>query len=210
MSTAARWTRHISSPLRWTAYFSLCLLPFCQAVDESKADSYSWIDKNGKVVYGTKAPKDARSVNVLKTRKLSRYSTDKALSRMQHSAAPTATTSQTPTVRDEPKDSELVFLPAELIASPATVTVNEALEVEQGSVQVKNANEFAVKDISVAMEFPDGALIPAIGPAELEAGAIAEFTLPKDFMPLKLDREKLKERQASSIKPIVIVHGFKR
>jgi len=46
------------------------------------ADAYSWIDNEGNKVFGTKPPANAQNVEAFKTKKLSRYSSDKVLKRL--------------------------------------------------------------------------------------------------------------------------------
>jgi hypothetical protein len=181
------------------------------------ADAYSWIDKNGNRVYGTKPPKGAGSVSTLKTRTLSRYSSTKVLQRMGHneSAVAASNSGSTPSggensgspAQSSSGATDISFVAAELKAESPKIIVNDDKKIIACTVTVANLNEFTAGEISVAFEFEDGSLIPAVGPSELLSKNSADYAIPEDFLPLKLEADAPDPKAQP---PKVIVHGFKR
>ena len=52
------------------------------SISTSYGESYSWKDSSGRTIYGTKPPKNARVIEPLQTKPISRYSSKKMLARL--------------------------------------------------------------------------------------------------------------------------------
>ena len=185
----------------------LCSASVCQA------DAYSWIDKDGKLIYGSQKPKGVKYKS-LKTRKLSRYSSSRVLKRVGHrdaqsnqSSARSKLASSSPsgsTTESSTSDNNWSFVAAELSNEIPNISYNSQGEVKDCRVFVNNENDYLAAEVSVAFEFADGSLIPAIGPGEIAANSSAEFLISEDFLPLAISSA------SSESKPKVILHGYRR
>ena len=169
--------------------------------------SFSWKDSSGRTVYGSKPPKSASSVSSLKTRKLSRYSSDKVLQRSRGSDTGTSVSTQKKAAvsrgkpaRYNPESEQ--FLAASFEKKLSKIDYGENGKLTHCEAEVSNNGTQAAKDISVAFEFSDGTLIPAVGPGSLDAGKGGSYTIPDDLLPLEV------EPKAASENPEIIVHGL--
>lgn len=193
-----------------------CLVPLITASPVA-ADAYSWVDNNGHTIYGTKPPKGAHSVSTLKTRKLSKYSSSRVLERIVHKEKNISSTKNKDKTntrgrlstksQTDSKNTQWSFVAAELNAEKPELQLNSSGEVKDCRVFINNQNDFIAADVSVAFEFEDGALIPAVGPSEIAANSSAEFLIPDEFLPLIIES---KDKGKQTAAPQVISHGFKR
>ena len=181
------------------------------------ADAYSWVDKDGKLIYGSQKPKGVKYKS-LKTRKLSRYSSSRVLKRVGHkdaqqrsqqasqqsSARSKLSSNTSTTTASDSGDNNWSFVAAELSHETPDITYNSQNEVKDCRVFVNNENDYLAAEVSVAFEFADGSLIPAIGPGELAANSSAEFLISEEFLPLAVGNA------SSESKPKVILHGYRR
>ena len=169
--------------------------------------SFSWKDSSGRTVYGSKPPKSASSVSTLKTRELSRYSSDKVLKRSRGSDAGTSVSTQKKAAVSQGKPARYStegeqFLAASFEKKLSKIDYGENRKVTYCEAEVSNIGVRTAKDVSVAFEFSDGTLVPAVGPGSLDAGKRGSYTIPDDLLPLEV------EPKAASEKPEIIVHGL--
>lgn len=187
--------------------FSLAYLGHPTAA--TAADAYSWINDEGKRVYGTKPPKNAESISGLKTRTLSRYSSSTVLQRTQRS---TENGKNTDSPQQESKKlsadsskNDWGFIAAELSHDTPRIDHSKEGEVTSAKVWVENPHEFITVDVSVAFDFSNETLIPAIGPSEIPAKSTAEYSVPDELLPIKLTGTARSDDMVE-----VIVHGFRQ
>jgi hypothetical protein len=180
--------------------FALFLLVFHSS--SLAEDSYSWVDHNGHVIYGSTPPKDAQSVKKLPTKYLSRYSSDKMLKRLGWN------TSKTPhSAKGEKKD----FRPAQPVTleqGDLRIEFNEQQQITSCVVPLRNTGANNAAEISLAFDFPDGTLVPGVGPDSIAANSAADYSIPKELLPLTIRLEPGKEQDQNSIMPKVIIHGI--
>lgn len=150
------------------------------------AQSYSWQDSKGRTFYGSKPPANARNVKTLKTPRISRYSSTKVLNRLgwkQNQAAPGESKPPPPKQKNElPIDAA----PAQLAHDEPVISFDAEKNVTDCKVMVENKGGMVAYELSVAFEFFDGSLIPAVGPGSIEPGGKQEYRIPKDLLPLHL------------------------
>ncbi len=173
-------------------------LPSSAAADNG---SYSWVDRRGHIIYGTKPPDGAAEVKKLNTRALSRYSSEKVLTRLGWKAHAKANSGQGK-AETLPIDSA----PADLQGEGVSVKYNEQHQVIACSVQVKNAGAIPAREISVAFEFADGTLVPGVGPDGIDPDAMFEYKVPDELLPLTIKQKKNESPEADE-SPRVIIHG---
>ena len=164
-------------------------------------ESYSWTDNSGRTIYGSKPPKDAGSVKRLNTKPLSRYSSKKMLGRLgyKRSAIRKAATKSS-----KPKAEQI---PSLLLHDDVEIKQDDAGQLLSCRVVVQNPSTEVYKDVNVAFEFLDGTLVPAVGPEEVSARSSAEYKLPAELLPMKLQVE---ESELDPNKPLVtrvMIHG---
>lgn len=166
-------------------------------------DSYSWTDRNGHVFYGSTPPKDAQSVKKLPTKYLSRYSSDKMLKRLGWNTVKTPH----PTTGKEEKKTSRSAQPAALEQADLRIEFNEQHQVTSCVIPVRNTGTTNAVEISVAFDFPDGTLVPGVGPDTIAANSAADYSIPKELLPLTLRAQEGKEEDQNSFTPKVIIHG---
>jgi hypothetical protein len=179
--------------------FTLLLLAFQSS--SLAEDSYSWVDRNGHVFYGSTPPKDAQSVKKVPTKYLSRYSSDKMLKRLGWNTSKTSHSG-----KDEKKNSPPA-LPATLEQGDLRIEFNEQQQVTSCTVPIRNTGTGNAAEISVAFDFSDGTLVPGVGPDSIAANSAADYSIPRELLPLTLHLESGKEQDQNAIMPKVIMHG---
>ena len=193
-------------------------------------EAYKWKDSSGHTIYGSKPPKNRSDYETFKTRELSSYSENKVLKRMGKSAREAKVVEKEvgnpgeweakPTTRsivkkDGPAKQKFSQVDEVMLKSgePRLSFDSEGM-ITSCVVEVSNETDKQVFEISVAFEFPDGSLVPASGPFDLEVGAKADFSIPSELLPLDkvlgskvgdaLEEEGGKEQAL----PKVIVHSL--
>ncbi len=191
------------------------LLPVCTLSLEAKADNaYRWKDSSGRVFYGSRPPKNARSSARIETPRLSRYSADKVLRRLGKEV-PTKPRARMASSNDSSgatsagggQGASATYEAAQLEFGKVLVGRDADQSILSCDVRVKNAGTTKATDVSVAFEFSDGSLVPGVGPLEIEAGEEAAYVVPSELTPLKL---RLAEDQIDKMlqEPRVVVHGL--
>lgn len=189
-------------------------------------DAYKWKDSEGRTVYGSKPPKSGEHVESFTTRKLSTYSENKVL-RAMGKEPKTKGAEKSPEFNiDAAKNKGAKSISKQEQKKRAQVTEvllkSDLPRIEKNpeglitlcAVMVQNPTEFHAFEISVAFEFPDGALIPAVGPFELEPQSQAEFFIPNELLPLdkKLGTDHGdvpdSEKKSNIALPKVILHSL--
>ena len=205
-------------------------------------EAYKWKDSQGRVVYGTKPPssiKDPDKIESIKLRKLSTYSENRVLkhlgkeplekvktpefniskkvengdksskSLIDQTSRDKGSVSKTRTNVTRTNVSE-VMLKSEV----PVISKNDKGLITACKVEIVNITDKQAFEISVAFEFPDGTLIPATGPFELDAGAKAEFFIPNELLPIEeklgtdLGDASTGESQKNQALPKVIIHSL--
>jgi hypothetical protein len=158
-------------------------------------DAYKWKDSKGRVIYGAKPPKSNSNYESFKTRGLSTYSEKKVLKGLGQKVDD----SNVKTNQNKPKVSSGARTVSQAVNKPKFQNVDEVMlksgipkvtfdnqgMITACEVEVTNSTEKQVFEISVAFELPDGKLIPASGPFDLEKGASAMFFIPNELLPLE-------------------------
>lgn len=187
----------------------LSLAYICHPSAAAAADAYSWINDKGKRVYGTKPPKNAESISGLKTRRLSRYSSTTVLQRTQQSTGnkkdAESPQQESETLSSGSSENDWGFIAAELSHDTPRIVRSTQGDVTSAKVWVENPHEFATSEVSVAFDFSNGTLIPAIGPSKIPAKSTAEYSVPDELLPIKLTGTLVSDDKVE-----VIVHGFKQ
>ncbi len=178
----------------------------------SAEDAYSWKDKSGRTVYGSKPPKGAQGVSSLKTNSLSRYSSDKVLKRLGWSeeanraklnAEAENTDSELAIPDEEPEVAPLS--PAELKASSPNVQRNDTGDILGCSVEVRNEGGLSANSVSVSFSFPDGTLVPGVGPEEIAPNSKASYKIPDELLPFSTTNNLDDQPVAEAVVPSVII-----
>jgi hypothetical protein len=158
-------------------------------------NAYKWTDDQGRVFFGSKPPKNATGVSAVKAATYSRYKASPALTKLKKTegrarlgnikeadiALPIKDTFEVK--NDAPtKESQL-----ELSSETPVVKVGAQDEIESCSVTVKNKTPVDVEGVQVSFEFSDGTLVPAVGPARLNVGQGALYSIDTEQLPLKLE-----------------------
>ena len=164
-------------------------------------DSYQWTDRNGRVFYGSTPPKNAVSVTRLQTKALSRYSSDKMLHRLGWKNQSTTKAS------DSTKKSVAPVHPAKLTAGEVKLDISPEGKVSSCTVPVQNSGESSANEISIAFDFPDGTLVPGVGPNTIAPNSSADYSIPSELLPLPLHLDKTSDEQKANPTPKVVVHG---
>ena len=180
--------------------FAFCVLPLTAARAQ---DSYSWVGKDGRVYYGNTPPKEGDSVTKLHTKTLSRYSSDKMLKRLGVQAANKAQHASA----EQRKQPLRETTPAHLEQAELHVDVNDKGQVISCIVSVRNTGTKEAKEVSVAFDFPDGTLLPGVGPETIAPNAAADYSMPKELMPLSIKPDAGEDGQQQVPSPRVIIHG---
>jgi hypothetical protein len=200
--------------------FLICFLVFCSATSTLAEDSYKWKDPDGKTVYGSKPPANAREVQRFSTRKLSRYSSRKVLERAESSSDMEEQVDResgtgeifedrriAPPVKVNKTRSIVSGQPSDLKPLAPKIKVNQLGEITSCKVEVLNEGELSVQDVSVAFEFFDGTLIPGAGPFVIPPGGKEQYEIPEALLPLYFSVGDLPEGEEDIPLPQVIVHG---
>lgn len=172
-------------------------------------DSYSWTDKNGRVFYGSTPPANASSVTKLRTKGLSRYSSDRMLKRLGwgESKSEPKTLSKSGS-SSTAKKMDHVPAPASLSQGDIQLELDNNKQVLNCRVPIKNSGSKEAKEISVAFEFADGTLVPGVGPDVIAPGSTADYSIPKELAPITLHAKSNGENPAQDVPPPrVIIHG---
>ena len=202
----------MSTSATYQAYtLALIVFAFFSTAQIAGADNaYSWKDSSGRVVFGSRPPRNARGLKKLNTPTLSRYSSDKVLKRLGHTPEKspwknTRARMDKKSSAPKPHEENLSFIAAELEHGEVSVQSDEKARITSCVVRVKNIGTNEARDISVAFEFADGSLVPGVGPGTLSANSEGEYSLPQELLPLKLKTNQEAELIAA---PLVRVHGF--
>jgi hypothetical protein len=197
----------------------ILLCNFCVSGLILADDSFRWKDPDGKTVYGSKPPANARDVERFSTRKISRYSSSKVLERSD-------TTEEQEVVNNEESDSSGEVFKDKRLAPPSKGTrsivsgqipelrplepilkINKLGEIVACKVEVLNKGELPVQDVSVAFEFFDGTLIPGAGPFVIPPDGKGLYEIPEALLPLYFSFGDVPEAEEEIPLPQVIVHG---
>jgi hypothetical protein len=176
-------------------------------------DAFSWKDAAGRTVYGSKPPKGSQSVKGLKTKALSRYSSDKVLrhlgwSEKQKVNSEGLSESEIDLSSEQsPTDPVPSFEPAELQAAAAHVELSETGDIVNCSVEVSNIGTREAIDVSIAFEFADGTLTPGIGPDRISANASAKYAIPPELLPFSVRSDLDQDPVSAPPVPKVIVNS---
>ncbi|MCB0323476.1 MAG: DUF4124 domain-containing protein [Bdellovibrionales bacterium] len=171
-------------------------------------NAFSWVDKNGRTVYGSTPPKAAAGVKKLNTKPLSRYSSDKVLKRLgwderEKEAAAERSSSPSDAGAGLPIDAA----PAKLEPGEPNLTFGQAGEILGCRVTVTNPGAIPAAEISIAFEFPDGTLVPAVGPSTIAANSAADYVIPDELVPFFVKVKGENPLDPAQQRPKVIVHG---
>ena len=185
-------------------YFLALLFALAFRVPAASADdSYRWLDQNGRIFFGSNPPKDALEVTKLPNKALSRYSSDRVLKRLGGPAKP----AKTPIPEMSPKKPIRALQSAQLEQGELRVDMNEAGQVISCAVAVRNTGASEAKEVSIAFDFPDGTLIPGVGPETIAGNSAADYAVPKELLPLSLKGAAQEGKDTSPPSPRVIIHG---
>ncbi|HQH28373.1 MAG TPA: DUF4124 domain-containing protein, partial [Oligoflexia bacterium] len=163
-------------------------------------DSYQWTDRQGRVFYGSNPPKNALSVTKLPPKALSRYSSDRMLSRLGWKGQ--KTNSKTQPAEKKPITPAR---PAALEAEEARVELDEQGQVKSCVAAVRNNGESSAVEINIAFDFPDGTLVPGVGPNSISPNSSADYAVPNELLPLQVKAEESADGAKTAPKPRVIV-----
>lgn len=147
--------------------------------------SYQWVDKAGNTVYGSKPPADALEVKEFKTRALSTYSSETAISRMEPEVLEEdfSSDSQDNSAEIIEKSSGMQ-LEKELQPGPVQKTVLSNESEASYSVEIRNRGEKTASNIKVAFRFSDAYIVETNGPTILGPNDVANYTLPRLLVPV--------------------------
>jgi hypothetical protein len=181
--------------LRKTLLVILCLLIPAVCLADT---AFKWTDSQGRIVFGSRPPKDATGVSAVKAKNYSRYSPSPVLAKAFKKEARAS-------LRSSVKEKELPLPPAppldsfdirkeiptkqtqlELSVDSPQVKIGDSEEITACSVTVKNKTPIDIEGIQVSFEFADGTLLPATGPMRLNIGQAALFSISAEQLPVKL------------------------
>jgi len=134
--------------------------------------SFQWLDKAGNKVYGSKPPADAKDIKEFKTRALSTYSSEKAISRME----PEVSSETSEESANNRSDGELRPGPVQKI-----IINNETSP--SFSVEIANPGTETARNIKVIFRFSNGNTATATGPDILAPKGVATFLVPSLLVP---------------------------
>lgn len=189
---------------------AIVLLTVFSLLNPSAAeDAYSWKDKSGRTIYGSKPPKGATGVTGLKTNSLSRYSSDKVLKRLgwsEDSSRAKLSSDEQAEVEIPIESTEVEPLsPAELKSLSPRIERNEAGDILSCEVDVENSGGLSANSVSVSFSFPDGTLIPGIGPEEIAPNSKASYKVPDELLPFSTTNNLDDQPVAEAVVPSVII-----
>jgi hypothetical protein len=180
-------------------YLTLCLGLFLlsaivvSGANNCLAETFTWVDESGKLFYGTNPPKNAVGVEVLKTKKLSRYSSEQLLERLGWRASLKRDSVGNENPQSTKKETIENQIAADLEHSPVDIELSKEASLDKKKVKISNCSvivhnmsKSAAKDISVAFEFSDGTLVPAAGPEKISSGKSAQYNIPESLLPLEI------------------------
>lgn len=189
------------------------------------AEAFSWTEPGGKVVYGTNPPKSASNVKSLSPRGLSTYSSTKVLNRLGwRGSLNSEIAAEIKTENIDIKGLELGVIsegdipalenipteikkttPAKLGSNNTKITLDQVNSriINRAKVEVNNSGDQTANNVAVAFEFRDGTLIPAAGPASIEAGKSATYKIPVDLVPLRMNFELSRKYPEKSVKVVL-------
>ena len=205
-----RFTHSLIFP---TALFSIALFSTetLAPIQPARAeDVFSWTDASGRKVFGSKPPASANRVAPVKKITLGRYSSDKVLRSLGKSPGASSRKASAGGTNPQPSagvDERTSFDSVALESGEVQIKRDEQQRVTECVVAIKNSTALDAGDVSVAFEFPEGTLVPAVGPSKVAANSEQLFTLPKELIPLKLKLNGAPPEKAAQ-PPRVIVHGF--
>ena len=165
-------------------------------------ESFSWTDSSGRKIYGSKPPKDARNVERLNTKPLSRYSSTKMLARLG-----TATQNALNEKAAKTRKSKSKEVPSLLLHDDIELKQDDAGQIISCRVVVQNPSTETYREVNVAFEFIDGTLVPAIGPEVVAAQSSAQYTLPQELLPMKLQIDSSDLDPNKPLVSRVMIHG---
>ena len=179
----------------------------------SAEQSFSWKDKQGRIFFGSNPPKGAKEVKKLNTKKLSRYSTKKMLKHLGWEkraklAESKSTTSNSPSVDEWKSDDITTGLSTNLEHNQVEYALDEKSQITSCLVSINNQHPVEISQVSVAFEFPDGTLLPGVGPDTIKASEAVEFRVPDDLLPLVLEPEVVDQLKSDETFPKVISQGI--
>lgn len=186
-------------------YFILLALIFCPFLANAQS-SYRWLDNEGHIVYGTNPPDTAKNVHSIKTRGLSRYSSDSMLQKMGWK---NKLSNKIATNKQSVK-SKVSNVAATLEEGEMKFELNEQKQITLCQVIVINkSTDKEAKEVSIAFEFIDGTLIPAIGPNSIPPNSSAEYNIPQELLPLNLKNKlgQIDDNSKGIPKPHTIIYG---
>lgn len=159
----------------------LVIAPLLLTTSVSSAqNSYKWTDEQGRVFYGTKPPANAKKVDAVKGGYVSRYSSKKVIDSFGYKTAAEAEAAQI-------KESPLPLDGAFLEPGKTDLEYNKGSnDVVRCKVQVRNLGESEATGISASFLFPEGSLVPAVGPVTLAAKSESFYQIAKEQLPVKL------------------------
>ena len=196
----------------------------------SAGDMYQWTDRNGRAVFGSRPPRGATSVKKLKTKRLSRYSSEKMLNRLgwsrnalgsaplekrpaesKHESKPAEdkalenkkTDAETAIRKTGPGSPVVPAFPTLLEHSDVIVETNRNGAIAGCTVEVNNPATSGYVDISVAFKFSNGTLVPGVGPDKIASQSFAEYKIPDTLLPIDLDEKDSPAGNSAQ----VIIHG---
>lgn len=193
--------RHQRILSHWLSCIAFFLGLVLMGQQQARAETvYSWQDGSGRTNFGSKPPADARNVQPLSSNRVSRYSSDKVISRFRLGVPDTALHEET--IALEPLAQEPESDTALQAASPR-MTQNDKKEITACSVVVKNTSTEVVANISVAFEFPDGTFVPGLGPSSIAAQQEATYEVAANQLPLAVVLPVGSDGDVEDIKPEV-------
>lgn len=167
-------------------------------------DAYSWKDKYGTLFYGDNPPENAIDVHPLKTKPLSRYSSDKLLDsygKTKEEVIPAPTTNKKSKL-DEIVDAVtgLVIDKKDLEQLDLAVEHNAQGQITKCEVSIKNNSSVNAGGVVVSFEFEDGSILPGSGPDTIMSNETAVFGIVPEMFPLKI-----KTKSAKPANPKVLI-----
>jgi hypothetical protein len=175
----------------------------CPAAANADTALYRWQNSDGKIVFGSKPPANARDVTTVSGRSFSRYSSKKLITGYGYkSKAPdTKTDKQVEVISETQGIDSALPLVAKLSHGQVLHEVNANSEVTKCEVEIQNSGGETADSIRVSFSFADGTLVPADGPAKLKSGEKARFFLPTSRLPIKLGEEASNVAQGDDTSP---------
>ncbi|MCC6932969.1 MAG: DUF4124 domain-containing protein [Deltaproteobacteria bacterium] len=176
---------------------------FCFVWSAAGDSAYSWKDENGRIHYGNRPPKDAKSISNVHSG-ISRYNAQKLIERVKirprKPAEANSILEQPLAVNGKKTITENDVL-QNIEQQPVSVELDEKNSIKSCSVAIKNKSAVPINAISVVFSFPDGSKVISIGPNVLRDGEEQKFYVAQKQLPYRLNENFIKKALADNPPP---------